>query len=703
MKSLIIVESPTKAKTLSRFLGGDYMIEATLGHIRDLPEKKFGININNKAGTYEFLPQYQIISERRKKVAEIKKIAKEIPQIILATDPDREGEAIAYHTAVVLGGDKKNRINPEKIKRIVFHEITKSAIDQALSHPRSIDLPLVNAQQARRILDRLVGYKLSPLLWYKLGKSWLSAGRVQTVAVRLIVEREREIQNFKPLEYWLIDVEVKKNSEIRDQISEMEKNNIGNFLIRLTEINGKKADLKNREETDKIVNNLKVASYQVESVDRKEVRRYPYPPFTTSTLQQAASNKYGWSAKKTMRTAQMLYEEGYITYHRTDSTNLAEEAITMVRSYINNVYGEKYLPGEPKFYKTKSKVAQEAHEAIRPTDITLLSLKDFEKLDPGMQATHKRLPESMGRDAEFLYNLIWRRFICCQMTEAVFDQTSVTVKGTHTSYQDQYALKAVGQKMKFDGWLRIYDDGKNDTAAEKNNENDGEKNKNIPDLAAGENLLYQNIIPQQKFTEPPPRFNEASLIKALEEKGIGRPSTYAPIISTIQDRKYVEKVERKFIPTDLGFLVVDFLIKYFPEIFDVAFTASMENNLDEIANGKFPWDKVIGDFYGPFVSKLDTVFKVAEKVKMDMGTTDEKCPQCGSGLVYKMSKYGKFLACSGYPNCKFTKNIIETVGIKCPRCGAEMIVKRTRKGKHFYGCAAYPKCNFAAWKKEDIK
>lgn len=718
--NLVIVESPTKAKTLSRFLGSQYQIEATMGHIRDLPKKKIGIEIketeqprtkNQELRTknknlYEFMPDYQAIPERKKRISELKKIAAEAGKIILATDPDREGEAIAWHVTELIKGTKgskgskssksskstRGRIGkfqngrnlPDNFQRIVFHEITESAIAHALQNPRGIDMQLVDAQQARRILDRIVGYKLSPLLWYKLNKRWLSAGRVQSVAVRLIVEREREIEAFKPEEYWVIDVELEKTKNLEQRTE-------NKLIARLIEVEAKKADVKNKETADKIVADLKVSDYQVINVEAKEATRYPSPPFITSTLQQQAANKFGWSAKRTMRTAQSLYEEGLITYHRTDSTNLSTESISMVRGYLNNVYGKDYLPVNPKFYKTKSKVAQEAHEAIRPTDIKLLASSDFKKIRPDQikELKIKSLSDKFGREADLLYSLIWRRFLSCQMNEAVFDQTVVLVVASKNGYK--YILKSTGEKIKFIGWMVIYDQVQT-----------WEEKKELPLLESGEVLKMLQILPQQKFTEPPVRYTEATLIRTLEEKGIGRPSTYAPIISTIQDRKYVEKIERKFKPTDLGYPVNDFLVKYFPDIFDVSFTAKMEDDLDNIASGQLVWNSVMSDFYAPFKEKVDLVYKQAERVKVDLGTTSEKCPKDGGDLVYRLSKFGKFLACSNYPTCKFTKTIVEKAGLICPSCGGDIIVKRTRRGKQFYGCSNYPKCKFAAWKKEDI-
>ncbi len=698
MSNLIIVESPTKAKTLSRFLGGGYRIEATVGHVRDLPEKKLGVEIKiskekkdniNSRKIYNFTPQYQVISSRKQTVSELKKLALASSSVILATDPDREGEAIAYHVSKILG--------TKALNRIVFHEITETAIKKALRNPHTIDMQLVDAQQARRILDRLVGYKLSPLLWNKLGKRWLSAGRVQSVTLRLIVDREREIEAFHPVEYWQIEVELKK-LKIEDNDS------LDSFIARLIKIDDKKAEVSDKINADILVDNLNRSDYKVTKVETREVRRNPVPPFTTSTLQQTASNRLGWSAKRTIKTAQTLYEEGLITYHRTDSTNLSKEAIDSLRIYINNVYGEKFLPPTPKYYKTKSKVAQEAHEAIRPTNIYILTGHDFKKIssNPKFKPQHKLLNEALGRDAEFLYSLIWKRFVACQMNESIFDQTAVDVEAkpkTPGTSNGSYLLRANGQVMKFAGWSILYDRSLGD---ENDNRENGSDNK-LPQLSESEILEKLQVLSSQKFTEPSPRFNEASLIKALEEKGIGRPSTYAPIISTIQNRKYVEKIERRFHPTDLGKIVNDFLVKYFPDVFDIGFTAKMEDELDDIANGKLEWERVVSDFYDPFSTKLDQVFKEAQRVKMDLGTTSDKCPECGEGLVIRLSKYGKFLACSTFPKCKYTQNLVEKADIPCPRCKGDMLVKKTRQGKQFYGCGNYPECTFAAWKKEDIK
>ena len=676
---LVIVESPTKAKTLTRFLGSPFRVEATMGHVRDLPEKKLGVEIVDKEGGFRFIPKYQLIPLRKSRVAELKKIARSEDRVILATDPDREGEAIAAHIREILSDGKKNKNADARFSRIVFHEITQTAVKEAIDNPHKLDDKLVEAQVARRILDRLVGYKLSPLLWNKLGKRWLSAGRVQSVAVRLIVEREREILSFVPREYWLIEALLKAEK--------------GEFTARLDKIGQVQAEIKNSQQAEELLEKLGGANYLIEKIITKDIRRNPYPPFTTSTLQQTASGRFGWSAKRTMRTAQSLYEEGFITYHRTDSTNLSAEAVSSAREFINTSFGKNYLPKDPKIYKTKSKVAQEAHESVRPTDINILAASDL-KITASNNS--KTLPETLGRDAQLLYSLVWKRFLASQMKEAVFEQTQVIVSA-QTVTSEKFVFRTAGSRLKFDGFLRLYDRKGRESGEEDENQ------KQLPPLTEGERLSLVKLLPQQKFTEPPPRYNEASLIKTLEEKGIGRPSTYAPIISTIQDRRYVEKEERKFVPSDLGMAVNDFLVKYFPDIFDVSFTAGMEDKLDEIANGKYDSEKVLNDFYRPFKKKLDAAFKGADRVKVDMGTTDEKCPLCGSPLAIRMSKYGKFLACTSFPECKFTKNILEKAGIACPNCGGDIIVKKTRRGKQFYGCANYPKCSFAAWKKEDIK
>ncbi len=654
MKNLVVVESPTKARTLQKFLGSKYQIEASMGHVRDLPKSELGVDIE-----HGFDPQYIIPRDKKKRVNELKKAAKEADILWLATDPDREGEAIAWHIEKVLR--EKGKGKSQEIHRVVFHEITESAIKEAFENPKEVDIELVDAQQARRILDRLVGYKLSPLLWEKVKKG-LSAGRVQSVALRLIVEREKEVQAFKAEEYWQIEAELESKA----------KGQGSRFVAALVEKDGKKLEIKNEKEAKGHVANLEKSTYRVAKITQKEVRRYPYPPFTTSTLQQAAANRLGMSAKKTMMIAQALYEHGLITYMRTDSVNLSTQAIGAVRSYIENFIGKSYLPSIPRVFKSKSRNAQEAHEAIRVTDIS-------------RQSSDIRQSAGFNKDHVRLYDLIWKRFVACQMNEAVMNQTTVDTKA------DNYLLRATGSVVKFDGWLNLYG---------KDMEEEGdEKKQPLPKLSEGELLSLSRLLPSQHFTEPPPRYNEASLIKKLEELGIGRPSTYAPILSTIQERFYVEKVERKFIPTILGMTVIDFLMSNFANIIDYSFTAKMEDELDEIARGERKWQPTIKEFYEPFAGKLEKTKETAKKVKMEVEYTGKQCPKCGKELIVRIGKFGKFLACSGFPECKHTESIEEKVNVKCPDCGGEIVVRRTKRGKTFYGCKNWPGCKFASWTK----
>jgi len=674
-KILVIVESPAKARTLSRFLGGDYKIEASLGHVRDLPKAKIGVDVE-----HNFEPSYVIPRNKRKVVENLKDIAGKASEIILATDPDREGEAIAWHIANLVGGiknQKSRRKNKEdkthnsefiiqnsKLKRIVFHEITKEAILKALKSPRTLDIKLVDAQVARRVLDRLVGYKLSPLLWFKIKKG-LSAGRVQSVAVRLIVEREREIEKFKPVEYWSIEALLRNHNE--------------EFEASLFKINGKKAEIKNKREALAILADLEKASYAVSNCEEKEVKKYPYPPFTTSTMTQTAAHQLGFTSKKTMKLAQDLYEEGLITYHRTDSFNLSQSAINNAREFINKNFGDKFLPPQARIYKTKSKVAQEAHEAIRPTNIGATSNK--------LQVT--------SRDHQRLYDLIWKRFVACQMSEAVYDQVTLDISASI------YLFRAVGSLVKFPGWQKVY--------GEKAN---GEAEKAVPALPSGTNLDLLKLFPNQHFTEPPARFTEATLIKTLEELGIGRPSTYVPTISTIIERLYVELEERKFSPTPLGEATSDFLVKNFPEELDYDFTAKMEDNLDEIADGKREWVPTIREFYEPFAAHLNDVSESAARVKIEVEKVDKKCPE-GHDMVIRYGRFGKFLACEKYPEHKYTESFeteeekkkleeLEKLGMKCPKCSSDIVVRKTRRGRIFYGCSSYPKCKWAAWNLEKV-
>lgn len=648
---LVIVESPVKARTLARFLGKDFVIEATMGHIRDLPKAKLGVDVE-----HDFKPSYLLVSGKRKNVAQLKKAAKSASKIFLATDPDREGEAIAYHAAHILG--KKE----DRLARIVFHEITKQAIEEALKNPRAIDMQLVNAQQARRVLDRLVGYKLSPLLWRKIRRG-LSAGRVQSVAVRLIVDRERETEKFVPQEYWDITAELRRHVGGK-------RPDVPTFLTKLVKKNGKRIKVENEVEAKEVVTELKKAGYEVFSVEKKQIVQNPAPPFTTSALQQQAASRLRFSSKRTMRAAQSLYEKGLITYHRTDSVVLASQALAAMRKFIESSYGNNYLPEKPRIYKTKSKVAQEAHEAIRPTNVgKMLGDKDV---------------KISGRDEQKLYELIWKRALASQMAAAVWDQTRVLVEAA--GEEDVYHFQAEGKVIKFDGWLKLFKIS---------------KEEELPELKKGDELDLIKVTSEQKFTQPPPRYTEATLIKALEERGIGRPSTYAPTVSTIQERQYVEKVERRFQPTPLGVTVNDFLLEYFPQIMDYAFTARMEDELDDIANGKRKWVPVIREFYQPFEKKVEGVTEVAERVRVPTEATEESCPKCQKGtLVIRVGKYGKFLSCSRFPKCKYTAPYTPKLeGVKCSKCGGDVVIKKTRKGRQFYGCSNWPDCDWASWRK----
>jgi len=656
---LIIVESPTKARTLARFLGKDYSIEATTGHIKDLPKSILGVDIEKN-----FKPQFDPVPKRLRTIEDIKASAKKANQIYLATDPDREGEAIAQHVYEVLRSNGKLQMPNDKIKRITFHEITKEAVEEAIANPKKVDKNLVDAQIARRVLDRLVGYKLSPLLWRKVRRG-LSAGRVQTVVVKLIVEREREREAFKSQEYWEIYVEVEAKSKKK-------------FTVRLIKIQDKNAEVNNAQTAKSVTERLKGADYKVLSIDKREVRKNPYPPFTTSTMTQAGARIFAWSARRTMSIAQRLYEEGLITYHRTDSTNIANQAVDRVRKYIKENYGENYLPETPMFYKTKSKVAQEAHEAVRPTNLKVVKTDEDGKY---------------AKDMETLYSLIWKRFIACQMASSVYDETTIDVLALRQAQGKQidYLLRVSGQVMKFDGWTRL----------RLGFAGQGKESIPLPDVVKDEKLDLIKVDPQQKFTEPPARYNEASLIKTLEKLGIGRPSTYAPIISTIQLRNYVEKDEEKFKPTLVGIAVNDFLVGNFSDVFEYQFTAGMEENLDEVANGKIKWEKSIGAFWSPFEKILKKVTKNSKRVKIETEKLGRKCPECKKGdLVIRIGRFGKFISCSNFPDCKHTEKLIQKTGIKCPDCKkGDVIIKNSKKGRKFFGCSRYPECNWASWRK----
>ncbi len=653
---LVIVESPTKAKTISQFLGKGYRIESSYGHVRDLPKSKLGIDVDNN-----FEPKYIIPMKARKLVTALKKEAKKSETIILATDEDREGEAIAWHLAQVLGLDEM------KAKRIVFHEITKSAIEEAIANPRKLNLHLVDAQQARRILDRLVGYKLSPFLWKKVAGG-LSAGRVQSVTLRLIVDRENEIRSFKPQEYWTIETELTR-----------EKGGQETFTATLAKRNGKtlnKFAIPKKENAEKVAAELKRAAFTLASLEHKELSKSPAPPFTTSTLQQEGAKRLHFSAKRTMMLAQRLYEEGHITYMRTDAVNLSAESTAAAKAWLAGNLGDAYAAVAPRFYKAKSKLAQEAHEAVRPTrpDFT----PDAFQGEPASQK---------------LYELIWQRFMASQMPNAkIASITADIVTG-----DKKYTLRTTGQRIAFDGYLKIW--------PHKLEE------RELPDFKEGESLTLKAVNPSQHFTEPPPRYSEATLIKTLEEFGIGRPSTYAPTISVIQTRNYVIKEAGRFKPTDIGELVAKVLLEHFPDIVDINFTAHMEHQLDEVADGHESWQTLIGEFYGPFAKRLAEKYEEVSKQEFIPETTNEVCEKCGKPMVVKMSRFGKFLACSGFPECKNTKKLNrdgtekappKSTGLKCPTCKEGEIVERyvsrgRARGKMFWGCSRYPKCTYATW------
>jgi len=669
--SLIIVESPTKARTFNRLLKGQnekHFVFATMGHIRDLPSKSLAIDYEKN-----FQPKYEVIKNKDKIVSQLRKLAKENDEIILATDPDREGESIAYHIAYLLGFYQEkwpnflNKDKEKKLKRIVFHEITKKALEEALNSPSSVRLPLVKAQIARRLLDRIVGYELSPLLWKKIGKNWLSAGRVQTIALRLIVEREKEIENFLMEEFYRIKglFEIKKNNIEAKLMTfhhqPIEKKETLNLFAGPYQFSKTVIDKKN---VDAVVNELKNDSYKVLEIKEEVVNRYPPPPFITSTLQQEAFYRFGFSSKMTMKLAQDLFEQGYITYHRTDSFNLSTNFVFRAKDYIEKTFGKEYALEKPRGYRNKSKLAQEAHEAIRPTRLEEIDKK------AGLTINHLKL-----------YRLIFDRAVATQMKEAKIKTIKITI-GSDLGNN----FLSESQEVIFDGFLKLLPP------------DFSKKNFSPKDININEKANLNKIEPILSTTQPPPRYNEASLIKILEEKGIGRPSTYATILATIQNRYYVEKENRYFKPTKLGQAIVDYLSKAFVNIFQIDFTAQMEDKLDEITQEKVDLVKLLSDFYSPFSLSLKTekekkeVIDVEEEIK-------ENCPQCGAPLTIRYSRFGKFLACSRYPDCKFTKSFHQKItGKKCPKCGGDIVVKFSKKKKRFYSCANWPKCDYVVWK-----
>jgi DNA topoisomerase-1 len=680
---LVIVESPAKARTLNKILGRSYSVKASLGHVRDLPRASLGVDIDKG-----FIPKYVIPAEKKKIVGEIKKAASKASSIYLATDPDREGEAISWHLVQATSLDK----DEIPVQRVVFHEITKDAVQEAFQSPRSIDMNLVNAQQARRILDRLVGYKLSPLLWRKVQRG-LSAGRVQSVAVRMIVDREQEIQNFIPHEYWIMEVELAPLEEKE-----------ASFKARLFALaDGTKLDIGNKDEAERVTADLEKAEYAVKAVVTKQVARQPAPPFITSTLQQEAWQKLRFTARRTMAIAQQLYEGlplgkegsvGLITYMRTDSTHVAASAISEAREFIGEKYGAKFLPPKPRSFARKVKWAQEAHEAIRPTKI----YRQPEQLKPFLDPVQLKL-----------YELIWKRMVASQMSAALYDTTNVEIEASNAAAskavespknsahflgekQPQgYLLKASSSVVKFRGFMVVYSESRDEDERGESSDFIG---VSLPKLRIGDKLIYLGTFPEQCFTQPPPRYTEATLIKALEQKGIGRPSTYAPILSTIQERDYVNKADGKFHPTELGITVNKILTAHFPKIVDPGFTAQMEEQLDEIAQGKYEWIVALQEFYPPFQDMLDKAWVNLEKVNMTQ-VSEETCPNCGRPMVIKVGRFGKFLACSGYPNCKKTMPYIVKTGVSCPQCGGELVKRISKKKKVFYGCSKFPQCQFA--------
>ena len=732
-QNLVVVESAAKAKTIEKFLGRDYAVQACYGHVRDLPSRGLGIDVE-----HDFSPRYDVAPERKDVVTRLKNQARDAEVVFLATDPDREGEAIAWHLVEAMN------LRNKPVRRIEFHEVTKDAVLRAVSQPRGIDLKRVDAQQARRVIDRLVGYKISPVLWTNVRRG-LSAGRVQSVAVRLVVEREREREAFVPVEYWSLDAELAKRVPGAQP-----------FTAALTKRDGQKIELKTGEDAARVVADLEGAGYRVRAVETTARQRHPAAPFTTSTLQQDASRKLGFSAKRTMAVAQQLYEGvaigggegvGLITYMRTDSVTVAETAVAEVRRVIAAKYGPEMVPERPRVHKTKSRLAQEAHEAIRPTSA-------------------QRAPEDvrpfLDRDQFRLYELIWKRFVASQMTSALFDDTTVDIDATPevASHESQvaspstrvarratrdarpvYTFRATGSVLRFAGFLSVYLEGKEEGEAEDDNQ------KRLPELRTGEDLDLLRLLPEQHFTQPPPRYSEATLVKALEERGIGRPSTYAPTLSTIQDRGYVEREGKQLKPTDLGRIVNDLLVGHFAEVVDVDFTANLEEKLDDIATGERPWVPVVRDFYGPFEQTLERAQREIRHVNQQAEVTDERCDRCGRPMAIKLGRNGRFLSCTGYPECKgarplggkeetppeptdetcetcgkpmqirtgrfgrlmactdypackTSKPIMVKIGLKCPKCGTgELVEKKSRRGKTFYGCASYPACDWVSWQK----
>lgn len=648
-KTLVVVESPAKAKTIEKYLGKNYVVKASMGHLRDLPKSQFGVDVDNN-----FTPKYINIRGKGDLIKSLKSAAKGADKVYLASDPDREGEAIAWHLSHILGIDENAPC------RIVFNEITKPAIQEAVKNPRPINIDRVDAQQARRMLDRIVGYKLSPLLWRKVRKG-LSAGRVQSVAVKMICDREKEIREFVSEEYWTVGVKLR------------EKPRSAMFDAEVLTVDGEKLAISEEAGAQAVQAALEKQAFAVKDVKKRQRQRKAAPPFITSSLQQDASRKLGFTSRKTMMIAQQLYEGldlgrkgpvGLITYMRTDSTRISEIAQGEARTYIEEAFGAPYLPERPPVYASKK--SQDAHEAIRPTSVALTPA-DVEKF--------------LSKDQYKLYALVWERFVASQMAPAVYDTLTISIEA------GKYGVRAAGSKLRFPGFTAVYVEGKDAK----------EKDVQLPELEVGQVLQLQKVLPKQHFTEPPPRYNEASLVKILEEKGIGRPSTYAPIIETILARGYVLRVEKKFEPTELGFVVVDMLEEYFKTIVDAEFTADMETRLDEIAEGKVDKTDLLGDFYGPFAETLSHAEEEIGHVELPVEVSDVPCEHCGRLMVVKQGRYGKFLACPGFPECRNTKPLLKEIGVPCAKCGGPIVERRTKRGKSFYGCKNYPACDFVTW------
>lgn len=665
---LVIVESPAKARTVGNFLGKDYTVRASKGHVRDLLVTQLSVDVEN-----DFEPKYRVPNKQRDTVKELKKEAETAAEIYLATDPDREGEAIAWHLLHAA------EVDPERVKRVVFHEITDAAVEEAFGHPRNIDMNLVNAQQARRIIDRLVGYPITELLWDRV-RNRLSAGRVQSIALRIVIDREREIEAFNPEEYWSVEAELSRTQDDKRP-----------FIARLAKINGEDFSFNSEDQVLPHLDILERSQFTVESVKRGTRKRRPAAPFTTSSLQQEASRRFGFNANRTMRAAQQLYEgidlgedgtQGLITYMRTDSTNVSEQAQSEARDYIAKRFNEDYVPDKPPRYKTKSKGAQEAHEAIRPTSVLR---------EPSA------IKEHLSRDQVKLYTLIWERFVASQMANALYNTLRIEILAGPDKSERPYLFRVSGSTIKFRGFLAIYEETRDEDIKP-----DADEGRILPDMTAEELLDLIRLIPEQHFTQPPPRFTEASLVRALEEHGIGRPSTYAPTVAVIQDRDYVEKQDKRLVPTDTGKIVNDLLVEYFPNILDYQFTARMEDELDEIAEGKIEWRPMLHEFYEPFEQQLSNAKQNMPQMQQ-VEYVGRKCPTCTTGdLVIKYGRWGKFIGCTNYPDCRHTEQYLETTGLSCPTCGVEhggeIVVRKTRRGRTFYGCSRYPDCDYSAWK-----